>query len=151
MQNLAKKSGSGVTPVLDEPEAPLDLTLIESALRPRSRAAREALRLVERNEPKPPSAKGLTSHRKLLEEEAGDSGREVQKQYRNEIIQMKKAMAELRSGEQKGEAEPETASWLERIGEKIGDFLAEPSAGQIMIAVLTILFVFALAFAIVVG
>ena len=82
---------------------------------------------MERNEPKPPSTKGLASHRKVLEEEGVESGREVQKKYRNEMIQMKKAMAELRSTEPKDEAPPENATWLERIGEKIGDFLAEPS------------------------
>jgi serine/threonine-protein kinase len=147
----AKKPGTTAGSVPEEPEAPLDWSLIESALRPRSRTAREAPRLVERSEPKPPSAKGLTSHRKSLEAEGADSGREVQKQYRNEIIQMKKAMAELRSSEQSGEAKAESPSWLERIGENIGDFLAEPSAGQIMITVLVILFVLAMAFAIAVG
>ena len=124
----AKKPGTSAPSITDEPEAPLDWSMIESALRPRARTPRGAPRLVERTEPKSPSTKSITSHRQILEEESGDSGREVQKQYRNEIIQMKKAMAELRSDEQKGEAEPESASWLERIGEKMGDFLAEPSA-----------------------
>ena len=30
-------------------------------------------------------------------------------------------------------APSEEETWLERIGEKLGDFLAEPSAGQIII------------------
>ena len=42
---------------------------------------------------------------------------------------MNRAMAELRSTEPKDGAAPEDETWLERIGEKFGDFLAEPSAG----------------------
>jgi hypothetical protein len=133
-------------PVPVEPEAPLDWSQIESALRPRSRRATEAPKLVERNEPKSPSAKDLVTHRKSLEEEGVDSGREVQKQYRNEVIQMKKALAELRSTDPAGDAAPESTTWFERIGEKFGDFLAEPSAGQILIAVMLVLLVIVLAF-----
>ena len=51
--------------------------MIESALRPTGPGAAKAPRLVDRNEPKPPSAKGLSSHRKVLEEEGIESGREV--------------------------------------------------------------------------
>ena len=112
---------------------------------------REAPLLIERSQPKAPSSKGITSHRKALEEDGIDSGREVQKQYRNEVIQMKKALAELRSTGQNDESPQGAATWLERIGEGFGDFLAEPSAGQILIAVLAVLLVFTLAFAFVVG
>ena len=84
---------------------------------------------MDRDEPKPPSAKGLSAHRKMLEEEGVESGREVHEQYRSEVIQMKRAMAELRSAEPKDDALSADATWLERIGEWFGDFLAEPSAG----------------------
>ena len=131
----------------DEPEAPLDWSLIESALRPKNHAARQDPRLVERSEPKAPSTKGLSSHRSFLEEEGSESGREVQKKYRNEVIQMNKALAEMRSADPKTDAPSEDSTWLERLGEKFGDFLAEPSAGQILIVVLTVLLIVAMAFA----
>ena len=106
---------------------------------------------MDRNEPKPPSTKDLSSHRKNLEAEGIESGREVHEKYRNELIQMNRVMAELRSMEPKDEAPPADATWLERIGEKLGDFLAEPSAAQILIAILAVLLVLALALAVAVG
>ena len=112
--------------------------MIESALRPTGHGARETPRLVDREEPKPPSTKGLSSHRKALEAEGIESGREVHEQYRNELIQMNRVMAELHSMGPKDEEPTETATWLERIGEKLGDFLAEPSAGQIVIIILLV-------------
>jgi serine/threonine-protein kinase len=145
--SIAPKPDAGSSSNALEPEKPLDWSLIESAISPRARGSRKSPDLVERNEPKAPSSKGLISHRKNLEEEGVDSGREVQKQYRNEIIQMKRAMAELRSDEQKPEASAASETWFERIGESFGDFLAEPSAGQILIAVLLVLLAVAAAFA----
>ena len=86
--------------VPEEPEAPLDSTVIESALRPTPHSAREAARLVEEKQSKPRSTKSLATHRKDLEAEEGvESGRDAQKKYRDELIQMKRAMAELRSTE----------------------------------------------------
>jgi eukaryotic-like serine/threonine-protein kinase len=146
-----RKPDAGASSIADEPEKPLDWSLIESAISPKARGSRNAPHLVERNEPKSPTSKDLISHRKNLEEAGVDSGREVQKQYRNEVIQMKKAMAELRSTEQTDESPKEAATWLERTGEWFGDFLAEPSAGQILIAVLVVLLVLVLAFAFTVG
>ena len=87
------------------------------------------------SKPKLPSSKGISSHRKALEEEGVESGRDVHEKYRNEVIQMNRAMAELRSTEPKREAPAEGETWLERIGEKFGDFLAEPSALQFLLAV----------------
>ncbi|MFI5457802.1 MAG: serine/threonine-protein kinase [Isosphaerales bacterium] len=142
-----KRAGAGVAFLPAEPETPLDWSLIESALRPTGHGARDAPRLADRNEPKPPSTKGLSSHRKRLEEAGNESGRDVQRKYRNELIQMNRAMAELRLLEPKDEASPASATWVERIGEMFGDFLAEPSAMQILIAVLAILIVLALALA----
>jgi len=142
---------AGVASLPADPEAPLDWSLIESALRPTGPGAREAPRLADRNEPKPPSTKGLSSHRKVLEEEGKESGREVHRKYRNELIQMNRAMAELRSLEPKDEAPPAGATRLERIGEWFGDFLVEPSAAQILIAILAVLLVLALALAVAVG
>jgi serine/threonine-protein kinase len=146
-----KKPDAGDSLIAVEPEKPLDWSLIESAINPKGRGSRTAPQLVERNEPKTPSSKDLISHRKNLEVEGADSGREVQKQYRNEIIQMKKALAELRSTEQNGESPQEAPTRLEQIGEWFGDFLAEPSAGQILIAVLAILLGLVMAFAFVAG
>ena len=133
-----------------KPEAPVDWSVIESALRPTGHPAQPAPRLVDKKEPKPPSSKGLSSYRKVLEEEGIESGREAHEKYRNELIQMKRVMAELRSTQPSDEA-PTGQTWLERIGETIGDSLAEPSAGLILIAMLGVLLILALALAIAVG
>ena len=148
----SKRHGARAQSVPEEPEAPLDSTVIESALRPTAHAAREAARLVEKNESKPRSTKSLSTHRKDLEEQEGvESGRDAQKKYRNELIQMKRAMAELRSTESKDEEPTDGATWFERIGEKLGDFLAEPSASQIFVIVMIVLLVLALAMALALG
>ena len=146
-----KKPGASAPSVPAEPEAPLDWSLIESALRPPGHGAKESPRLVDRHERKPPSTKDLSSHRKILEEEGVESGREAYKEYRNELIQMNHVMTELRSTGQKDETPPAGATWLERIGEKFGDFLAEPSPAQILIAILAVLLVLALAMAVALG
>jgi eukaryotic-like serine/threonine-protein kinase len=146
-----KRPGAGVASVPAEPEAPLDWSRIESALRPTGHGAREASRLVNTSDPKPPSAKGLSAHRKMLENEGNESGREVHGKYRSELIQMNRAMAELRSAELKDEAPAAVATWLERTGEWFGDFLSEPSAAQILMLILVVLLVLALALAFVLG
>ena len=134
-----------------EPEAPVDWSVIESALRPTAHQAQEAPRLVDKEAPKPPSTKGLSSHRKVLEEEGIESGREVHEKYRKELIQMNRVMAELRAMQPLDEAPAAGQTWLERLGEKVGDVLAEPSAGTILLAILVILLILALALALVVG
>jgi hypothetical protein len=63
---------------------------------------------------------------------------------------MKRVMAELRSMEPTDGAPDAGQTWLERFGEKFGDFLAEPSAGQILIAILLVVLVLALTLAYVV-
>jgi serine/threonine protein kinase len=143
-----RASGAASAPA--EKEDPIDWSLIESALSPKGPGARDAARLVDRDEAKPRSTKGLTSHRKSLEEEGVESGREVHAKYRNELIQMKRQMAELQSDSKDGSSS-DRPSWLERIGEKAGDFLAEPSAGQILICILMALLVLVAAFAYVAG
>jgi serine/threonine-protein kinase len=145
-------AGAATPPV--EPEAPLDWQMIESGLHPTGQGGGKASRLTDRNEPKPPSMKRLSSHRKNLEQEGIESGREAHQRYRNELIQMNRVMAELRAMEpkdQKDQAAPAQETWLERITEKLGDSLAEPSAAQILIAVLLVLLVLAGALAVAVG
>jgi serine/threonine-protein kinase len=144
-------AGDGPELLSSEPEAPLDWEMIESALRPTGPRAPKSPDLVDRTPPRTPSSKGLFSHRAGLEEEGLESGREVHKNYRNELIQMNRAMNELRSTATDDEALPEKPSWLERLGEKLGDSLAEPSAAQILIAILLLLLVLALAMALAVG
>jgi serine/threonine-protein kinase len=141
------KPDSGELPVPAEPEPELDPSMIESALRPRQRSTSETPRLAGSDALKSPSTKNLMTHRKVLEAQGVDSGREVQKQYRNEIIQMKKAMAELRSEQSTEETPGGDTTWYERVGEKLGDFLAEPSAGQILIVILLVLLAIVAGFA----
>jgi serine/threonine protein kinase len=146
-----KQSAVNAATAPPEPEAPLDWSVIESALRPTGHQAHPTPHLVDKNAPKPPSTKGLSSYRKLLEEEGIESGRDAHEKYRNELIQMKHVMAELRSMESPDETPAAGQTLLERIGEKIGDLLAEPSAGLILVAMLVILLILVLALAIAVG
>jgi eukaryotic-like serine/threonine-protein kinase len=150
-KSAAKKSDDSMPPVPSEPEAPLDWSVIESALRPTRHADREAARRANMNQPKAPSARELSSHRKILEAEGAESGRKVHEEYRNELIQMKKVMAELHATEPADQAPAAGETRLERIGEWFGDYLADPSAFQIVLAVLAVLLVFAVAFSIALG
>src|SRR5262249_48746564 len=147
----AKRSGAGTAAGPSEPEKPLDWSMIESALGPTAERAKEAPRLADRQEPKSPSIKRLSSPRKSLEEEGVESGREAHRQDRNQLIQMNRVMADLKAMTPKGEEPAPETTWLERVSEKIGDSLAEPSAAQILIAILVVLLVLAAALAVAIG
>lgn len=145
----AGRAGAGLASHHTEEEK-VDWSLIESALRPSAPQPRTASRLVEREEPKPPPSRSLASHRQELEEQGDESGREVHEKYRSELITMNRVMAELRSADpsKDGEDPDSGQTWLERLGEKVGDYLAEPSAGLIIIVVLVVILILALAMAI---
>jgi serine/threonine protein kinase len=119
---------------------------LEALIAPRGQS-REAPQLVERSQPRAPSSRGLSSHRRTLEEEGIESGRDVHTKYRNELIQMKRAMSDIQTSDAKETSSSAVESWLERIGEKVGDFLSEPSAGQIVIVILLVLLVLVAAYA----
>jgi eukaryotic-like serine/threonine-protein kinase len=129
---------AGMPPPL-EPEAPVDWSRIVSALRPTGYGAGQSSAPLSRGEPKSPSTKGLASHRRSLEVEGSESGREALKNYRNELIQMNRAMAEERSADSKDDEAVAVPTWLARVGEKLGDFLAEPSAMTIVILIIVAL------------
>ena len=143
--------GENMAPLHAEPDAPPDWSRIESALRPGDRHSRGRSRLVEGDENRPPAARSLSSHRKSLEEDGVESGREAHEKYRNELIQMNRVMAELRSMDPDDESSVSGASWVERLGERIGDHLAEPSSGLIAIGILAVLFILGLALAFAIG
>jgi eukaryotic-like serine/threonine-protein kinase len=117
----------------------LDWSMIESALRPTSPGAGERDLLSDRNIPSAPSSRGISGHRKTLEGEGAESGREVHDKYRKEVIQMKRELAELQATEPDQKDAPADETWLERLGETLGDYLAEPSMLQIMLVVLGLL------------
>lgn len=142
----SKTSVNDASSVSEEPEEALDWSMIESALRPKGQRPGEASRLVERNGPKPRATKGISSHRKVLEADGIETGRDVHAKYRQELIQMNRTMTELRQTEANEEPPPLVETWLERMGEKLGEFLSEPSAGQIIICVLLVLLALTLGF-----
>lgn len=134
------------SPVKAEFELPVDWFQIESALDGGASARRTASPL-DRDDSRRPSSRRLSSHRKALEEHGDESGRKVHEQYRNELIQMKQVMAELHSMEPSGETPAADRPWIEQLGEHLGDFLAEPSAGPIVMVALVIVFFLILALA----
>jgi serine/threonine-protein kinase len=142
-----KSPDAGASSIPAEPEPALDWSVIESALRPDGRRPREGPRPLARNDPQPQPKRSLSAHRKVLEAEGTESGRDVHKQYRNELIQMKREMTDLQSAKGTDDAPSFAARWFEQIGEKLGDFLAEPSALGFLLAILVILVILALALA----
>ncbi len=112
----------------------LDWSRIETGLHAKEEPAPSAPPL-ERLTPRPGR---LESHRKSLEAGGEDSGREVHRQYRNELIQMKREG----SGNRSPDEAPRSAvvGWLETAGEHVGHFLSEPGAKQnVMIVVLAVI------------
>ena len=104
--------------------------------------------LVEQDEPKSRSTKGLKIHRTMLEVEGNESGRDVHAKYRQELIQMKHEMAETGAKDGKDNAPSAFQAWVERAGEKLGDFLAEPGPALIVIGVIVLALTFAIVFGI---
>jgi serine/threonine-protein kinase len=149
-QESAASGTAAISPPA-EPEAPVDWSMIESALRPGGRVASEVPRLIEKSEPKSRSTKGISGHRKSLEQEGVESGRDVHANYRKELIQMKREMNEARSAEAKGETADEGETWFERIGEKVGDYLADPGPSLIIGIVIVVAVVLAVAVGLMVG
>jgi serine/threonine protein kinase len=135
-----------------EPEAPLDWSLIESELASKADRGRRAQLSVTKQTPSPgiPSTSSgrLNTYRRGLEDEGTESGRSVQKQYRQELIQLNRGLVEERDQEQANEPPSAAETWLERLGEQVGDFLAEPSAGQIIAALVIITLIVAIALAV---
>gem|GEM_PF-2337602 len=134
---------------LPEPETPLDWSLIESALQSKRDRARETAHSTRRatpDSPRPASTR-LDSHRRNLEDEGVESGRRVQQEYRKEVIQLNRALVEERTQDQTLEPPTVAERWLERLGEQLGDFLAEPSAGHIILILVTMAIIVALGLA----
>jgi eukaryotic-like serine/threonine-protein kinase len=134
---------------LSEPEAPLDWSVIESALQSKQDRARETAlttRSAALDSPRPTST-CIDSHRRNLEDEGVESGRRVQQEYRKELIQLKRALVEERTQDQTLEPPTVAERWLERLGEQVGDFLAEPSAGHIVLILVALAIIVALGLA----
>jgi hypothetical protein len=135
-----------------QPEAPVDWSLVESELA--SKAARRggeplSTRPRAASPPLPSTSSGrLNTYRRGIEEEGAESGRTVQQQYRQELIQMNRGLAEERSQDQAEEPPSAAETWLERLGEHLGDFLAEPSASQIIAALVIVTLIIAIALAV---
>jgi eukaryotic-like serine/threonine-protein kinase len=146
-----KPSDTSPTPIHAEPEPPINWSQIELALSPAAVRPSRTASLADQAEGKPGSSRSISSHRKILEAEGHESGREAHEKYRSELIQMNRVMAELRSMEPEDGAPAANHTWFERIGEGVGDFLAEPSAGHIVIGILVVVLILVLALAYALG
>ena len=64
------------------------------------------------------------------------------------MIQLHRALVEERTQDQLSEPPTVAERWLEQLGEQVGDFLAEPSAGHIILILvaLAIILAFGLAY-----
>jgi serine/threonine-protein kinase len=134
---LGRPSRIPLSSSIQEPEAPLDWSRIESALGPKQDGTWEPDHSLDRMGPEParPAPARLRSHRLTLEEDGTESGRIVQQEYRKEVIQLNRAIVDQRAQEEASEPPPLAETWLERFGEQLGDFLAEPSAGHIILII----------------
>jgi hypothetical protein len=61
------------------------------------------------------------------------------------VIQLNRALAEERAQDPSSEPPTVAELWLERLGEQLGDFLAEPSAGHVILILVTTAIILALA------
>jgi hypothetical protein len=123
--------------------------VIESALQSKQDRARETALTTRSAAPDSPTPTStcIDSHRKNLEDEGVESGRRVQQEYRKELIQLKRALVEERMQDQTLEPPTVAERWLERFGEQVGDFLAEPSAGHIILILVALAIIVALGLA----
>ena len=127
----------------------MDWSIVESELASKSgRGGGEPLSARPRTaSPTLPSTSSgrLNTYRRGIEEEGTESGRTVQQQYRQELIQMNRGLVEERGQDQAEEPPSAAETWLERLGEHLGDFLAEPSASQIIAALVIVTLIVAIA------
>ena len=77
-------------------------------------------------------AKGGSARGVPREEPGVESGRKVQKEYRDEVIRMNKELAENRGDVPGHTGAGRRSRWVERAGERVGDFLAEPQAAKVL-------------------
>jgi eukaryotic-like serine/threonine-protein kinase len=129
-----------------EPETPLDWTMIESALQKKRERTPQTAPTLSRTGAggSPTSTASLQTHRKRLEAEGDESGRSVQREYRKKVIELNRELAEERKEDSREEMPSLTETWLERLGEQIGDFLADPSAGHLFMVLGVVALVVAL-------
>jgi serine/threonine-protein kinase len=130
-----------------EPDPPpLNWALIETVIHKSGRAPGAAFSRGEHTlAPLTPKPVPLDSHRKKLEADGTESGRSAQSQYRKELIKLKR---ELTDKQMQVPTDPPPSwreRWLDRLREQIGDFLTEPSLGQILGLILAVVAVLALA------
>ena len=81
----------------------------------------------------------------MLEAEGDESGRSVQREYRKKVIELKHELDRAAQGRFRSRKPPRSRKpGSRRLGEQIGDFLAEPSAGHLFIVIFVIALVVAL-------
>jgi serine/threonine-protein kinase len=151
-RSMGSAGGHTPRPAVASPpasEPTIDWTMVETALGPKTRQKPQpdsASTLRQRIAPSQPSSRRLNSYRSSLEEEGVESGRSAQAEYRKEVIQLNRALADERSDHDADEQPTVADRWLERLGEHVGDFLAEPTAGHIILILVAITFSVVVAF-----
>jgi serine/threonine protein kinase len=135
-----RESGGASGPLWEPDLPPLNASLIEAevsswqgqapASEPKSPPLRSGVALGSRA----PLADELDHHRRTLEESGEETGREVHRQYQAALSRLPSEAQH----EGQGAREISGPVWLESLGEKLGDFLAEPSASKIVILLLLI-------------
>jgi serine/threonine protein kinase len=125
------------SPVSEPDVPPLDWSRIETALMAEGSGSQYAYA---------PGSAGLAatsatsqarieSHRRSLEADGSESGRDIQHLYRAELIQLKREITESRTEDQGGHTSPASERWIEWIEDHFGN-LHEPSLGLVLIVIL---------------
>jgi serine/threonine-protein kinase len=140
----AKRRGQGLGAAARhaaEPDLPpLDTSVIEAALGPPNRlrpAPAPAGRRAE-VETRAPVVRELDSHRRALEADGEQSGRDVYRQYYTELSQLRREARAEPAEDPDGQEASAGRRWLESLGERLGDFLSEPTAPKIVFLLLVI-------------
>jgi hypothetical protein len=140
-----KARGAAVTTPPEPDLPPLNPSMLEAGLRSPAQLAREPLAL---NRPSAmassasvPVVDELDVHRRELEAEGTETGRDVHRQYFAELSQLKREERDkLKEGQ-----EAESVSARDRWLEKLGEVLSEPTGEQILIAILAIILILVVA------
>jgi serine/threonine-protein kinase len=151
-QRKGRKPASCGRAVPPGPEGPpLDSSLIESSLRPdkaTKAGGAPAENMTQPTPPRPAEAVSVSSLWKRLEADGEESGREVHRQYRKEVIQLIRTISDDQTDRQQPEVPSAGEHWIERVGERLGDFFGEPEAVRVLIIILLVLLILVAAIAI---
>jgi serine/threonine protein kinase len=146
-KRMSKAHAANRAPSAEPDLPPLNPSLIEAALEcPKERPVKFKTAERSRTPTVVPSEEfDLDAHRRSLEAVGEASGRDVHRQYYAELAELRRGQGGDGDGDGDGDGgagkpmiQGRARRWLEALGEQLGDFLSEPNATQIIVAVMAL-------------